>query len=280
MTNKEFVAKLQDIVKNYKTVYLWGGFGAPITESIIDILAKMYPNFYTSARKTALRKLIGKGFFGFDCVGLIKGILWGWSGDKKKTYGGAGYNTGGVPDTTSEGMIALCKGVSTNFAGIQVGEAVWMKGHIGVYIGDGKVIESSPKWANGVQITCCANVKKIAGMNSRTWTKHGKLPWIDYAEKVDKPAETVYTVQRGDTLTYIAQKYGTTYQRLAEFNGIKSPSRIYVGQKIKIPISVEQVAREVIDGKWGNGDARKQKLTAAGYDYKEVQNKVNELLKQ
>lgn len=42
--------------------------------------------------------------------------------------------------------------------------------------------------------------------------------------------------------------------------------------------SVEEVAKEVIAGKWGNGDTRKQKLEAAGYSYSEVQAKVNELL--
>lgn len=40
-----------------------------------------------------------------------------------------------------------------------------------------------------------------------------------------------------------------------------------------------QIAREVIDGKWGVGDTRKKRLTAAGYNYREVQNKVNQLLK-
>ena len=43
--------------------------------------------------------------------------------------------------------------------------------------------------------------------------------------------------------------------------------------------NIEQIAREVIAGKWGNGDVRKTKLTAAGYDYNAVQKKVNELLK-
>ena len=43
--------------------------------------------------------------------------------------------------------------------------------------------------------------------------------------------------------------------------------------------TVEQLAQEVIDGKWSNGEERKNKLEKAGYDYKTVQNKVNELLK-
>lgn len=42
--------------------------------------------------------------------------------------------------------------------------------------------------------------------------------------------------------------------------------------------SIEDVAREVITGEWGNGDDRKERLTAAGYDYDEVQDEVNRLL--
>ena len=43
--------------------------------------------------------------------------------------------------------------------------------------------------------------------------------------------------------------------------------------------SVDEIAREVIKGKWGNGAERKKKLTAAGYDYNAVQKRVNELMK-
>lgn len=42
--------------------------------------------------------------------------------------------------------------------------------------------------------------------------------------------------------------------------------------------NLEEIAREVIDGKWGNGRTRKDKLTAAGYDYSQVQKIVNRIL--
>lgn len=47
--------------------------------------------------------------------------------------------------------------------------------------------------------------------------------------------ETVYTVVAGDTLSGIASRYDTTYQKLAEYNGIANPNLIIVGQKIRIP---------------------------------------------
>ena len=42
--------------------------------------------------------------------------------------------------------------------------------------------------------------------------------------------------------------------------------------------TVDELAKEVIAGKWSAGDERKAKLTAAGYDYSAVQNRVNELM--
>lgn len=50
----------------------------------------------------------------------------------------------------------------------------------------------------------------------------------------------------------------------------------YVEKKLK---SIDTIAKEVIAGKWGNGADRKARLTKAGYNYKEVQARVNKLLK-
>lgn len=42
--------------------------------------------------------------------------------------------------------------------------------------------------------------------------------------------------------------------------------------------SIDELAKEVINGNWGNGTERKNRLTQAGYNYSEIQSKVNELL--
>lgn len=54
---------------------------------------------------------------------------------------------------------------------------------------------------------------------------------------------------------------------------------VYTGKQTIVKKTVTELAKEVIAGKWGNGQDRKNRLTAAGYDYTAVQNKVNELLK-
>ena len=50
--------------------------------------------------------------------------------------------------------------------------------------------------------------------------------------------------------------------------------------KVVYPVkkSIDEIAREVLQGKWGNGAERKNRLTNAGYDYNEVQEKVNKLI--
>lgn len=54
---------------------------------------------------------------------------------------------------------------------------------------------------------------------------------------------------------------------------------VYTGKNTVTKKTITELAKEVIAGKWGNGQDRNGRLTAAGYDYTAVQNKVNELLK-
>ena len=60
-------------------------------------------------------------------------------------------------------------------------------------------------------------------------------PKEEVKEEASNTNEEIYIVKSGDTLSAIARKYGTTYQKLATYNNISNPSRISIGQKIKIP---------------------------------------------
>ena len=55
-----------------------------------------------------------------------------------------------------------------------------------------------------------------------------------FATATTANADSVYTVQSGDTLSGIAEKFNTTYTRLASINNISNPNLIYVGQTLTI----------------------------------------------
>lgn len=281
MKNLEFAQKLRDIATNFKTLYVMGCFGAPMTAAN----KKRYCNNHSYNKKAARTEMIqaaSASTFGFDCVCLIKGVLWGWNGDKTKSYGGAKYATNGVPDIGADAMINVCSDISTDFSNIEVGEAVWMKGHIGVYIGDGLAVECSPKWANCVQITACNC--SVKGYNRRNWTKHGKLPYIEYTAAVPEtdPIEEIAREviagkwHNGAARKSALTKAGYNYAEVqAKVNEILNAEAANPAKK-----SIDLVAKEVIEGKWGNGKPRRVALTQAGYDYETVQARVNELLKK
>ncbi len=217
MRASELVRRHIDVAKNYKTVYMWGCFGMPVTESIIREKAAQYPSWYTAAKQAELRKQIGKSYFGFDCVNLTKGILWGWNGNQNAAYGGAKYAANGIPDVSADGMIAKCRDVSASrWDKLVPGEGLWMPGHWGLYIGDGLAVECTPIWGNGVQITAVLNIGSKSGYNARRWTKHGKLPWVEYdTETVDKAVEAAKETIKAkagladSTIKYLADyKYG------------------------------------------------------------------------
>lgn len=83
----------------------------------------------------------------------------------------------------------------------------------------------------------------IAYMDKDAWLRYAKARGKTQSAQASKPAASkpsastgsrTYTVQAGDTLSGIAAKYGTTYQHLAQINGISDPNVIYAGQVIKI----------------------------------------------
>ena len=94
MNSADFIAKALSIARDYKTSYIWGGLGSPITDASLTRAANAYAKNTEKGWIDAARRYAGnpKAFY-FDCVGLIKAILWGWSGDSARTYGGATYPT-------------------------------------------------------------------------------------------------------------------------------------------------------------------------------------------
>lgn len=117
------------------------------------------------------------------------------------------------------------------------------------------------------------------------------------AAKPDLSKYYTYTIQPGDTLTKIAKVYRTTPDHLAALNGIPDPNKIKAGKVIKVygdvpaakpavqtedKPTVTDMAWRIINGTHGwtgiNGQARRDKLTANGWNADEVQARINQLL--
>ena len=78
----------------------------------------------------------------------------------------------------------------------------------------------------------------------------------------------------------------TSDGRFSGYNGRLDTNYAYIDNfalKEKVNIikkSTAEIVKEVLAGKWGNGDERKRKLEAAGYNYNEIQNEINKQLQQ
>ena len=180
MTAKEFLEKL-NLVLSKKSLYVMGGWGFPLGYS--GNRDRTQSQSYN--RQADRKKLIyaaSNDTFAWDCVGLTKGVLWGWKGDVNAKNGGATYGANGVMDyDAKEMMFKGCTEQSKDFSKIEAGEFLWLDGHCGVYIGDGLAMESTPKWKDGVQVTAVLNIGSKSGYNGRTWTYHGHLKYVDYS---------------------------------------------------------------------------------------------------
>lgn len=310
MNNHELVAQAKNIEANYKTGYVNGCFGASMTPSHKE----RYINNGTdwNARNADTIRGYSEDTFGFDCVGLVKGILWGWSGDYNANYGGATYASNGVPDATIEHLMQGFTDVWNDAQGptIEVGELVATRdwGHIGIFIGDGMCIEATPSWDNGVQTSRCDNVDCFDYPRTRNWDVHCKCRYIDYVaaqnepepqpepEPKPEPQPTPEPTPSADYVDEIARQVCNGYwgngevrkQRLTEagydyrlvqnrVNEMYGAAPVEPSAEPAQDADIERVAREVINGDWGNGQERKDRLTAAGYDYRAVQDLVNEL---
>ena len=55
-TGAQLADKAKDVALNHKTIYMWGVFGAPVTESVIAGKTRQYPSWYTAAKQATFRK--------------------------------------------------------------------------------------------------------------------------------------------------------------------------------------------------------------------------------
>lgn len=219
-SNHEYVNELLKIYNTVKTYYAWGAFGAPANAK--------------NRKRYEVPDTLTPDTFLFDCSGFAyKALPWGWCGDKSKTYGGAQYNKYPLDKPFPEIGIDI----TDDFSTIQPGEVVYMTGHVGVYIGNGKVIECTSAWDNCVMITECTNVGIDTGLkHKRKWLSHGKLPFVSYGQNGLLPIKQYTIAQKGEGLIAIARRCNISFSKIKELNPeIKAPLYIvHLGQKVRI----------------------------------------------
>ena len=144
--------------------YVWGTFGQVLTESLLEQKISQYPSGVGDKEEIIREKWLGGRTA--DCVGLIKSYGWLDADDLRIRYG-----SGGMPDIGADAMYynAQVKGTLDTMPETP-GLAVWRSGHIGVYVGDGEVIEAMGT-AYGVVRTQLAE---------RSWTAWLEIPYISY----------------------------------------------------------------------------------------------------
>ena len=144
--------------------YVWGTYGSVLTESLLDYKIEQYPDGVGTYETFIRANWLGGRTT--DCVGLIKG--YGWLNPDTMTIE---YGTNGMPDLGANQMYynASVSGTIDTMPDIP-GLAVWHDGHIGVYIGDGYVIEAM-NTKKGVVKT------KLEG---RGWTHWLQIEYINY----------------------------------------------------------------------------------------------------
>lgn len=110
-----------------------------------------------------------------------------------------------------------------------------------------------------------------------TQPNDGNADHIGYVESVSGSNITVIEGNKGESVARRVIPVGWGYIR--GYAAPKYDAATVTPAPSTAEKSVEKVAKEVLAGKWGNGEERKNRLKAAGYDYDAVQTKVNQLAK-
>ena len=146
--------------------YVYGTYGTVLNEAQLNSKVSQHPNEVGQYAEFIRQNWLGDRTS--DCVGLIKGYGW-FKADTQELV----YASNGMPDISADTMYenAIEKGTIDTIPETP-GLAVWHKGHIGVYIGNGKVVQAANTTA-GVTLTV---------LGDTAWTHWLKVPYISYMD--------------------------------------------------------------------------------------------------
>lgn len=154
--------------------YVWGTYGNVLDEALLALKLEQYPDNVGGYENFIRNNWLGGRTA--DCIGLIKGYCW-----FDPVICEVDYAVNGMPDIDSDYMYHSIaeKGPIDTIPEIP-GLAVWFPGHIGVYIGNGKVIEAKATYVGVVE----------TDLSEGAWTHWIKIPYIQYIEEPTEPEES------------------------------------------------------------------------------------------
>jgi len=185
-TGAGLAAWAESIVQGGNHVYWYGTYCNPCSTSLLKGKTNQYPAHYGESRQATYKKHIQQGKICTDCVGLIKGYYWEADGVVK-------YKRDGLPDKGAKGMwsAAKIKGKISTMPEIR-GLLVWTenKGHVGVYVGGGYVVEARG-FSYGVP---------RSDMSKRAFKYWGLCPYTTYTEAEEEAARAAMgSTQKAET---------------------------------------------------------------------------------
>lgn len=160
-----------------------------------------------------------------------------------------------------------------------VGDCTGWSDHVGIVVSVSgstiKIIEGNKNDSVGYR-NIAVNGKYIRGFITPKFSSGTSTVTPSTKKSVDEVAKEVLAGAwgNGDARKNALTAAGYNYSEVQA-----TVNRLAGGKTTTPTKSITEVAKEVLAGKWGNGDNRKKKLEAAGYNYSQVQAKVNELAK-
>jgi hypothetical protein len=166
--------------------YVWGTFGHVLTQNILRDKLAQYPDGVGKYEEFIRSNWLNKRTV--DCIGLIKSYMW-W------VTNGPVYNS--KTDVSADGMFALAveKGRLEDMPETP-GLCLWKPGHIGIYIGNGQVIE-----ARGTKYGVIKS--PLTGEGSASWLKWLECPFVEYPPKRKNYIEIIKEYSDGSAEEWI-----------------------------------------------------------------------------
>lgn len=194
--------------------YVNGTFGNILTETLMSQKCSQsggVGQYNTYWKDKYIKKFIGKRVS--DCYGLVKAYVW-WTGENSSPS----YNSNGCVDRNQEGAYSVAKekGPLSTMPDLP-GVILWMKGHVGIYVGNGEFIECAG-CPVGTRKGTLKNGVIISGSKFTHWFKDS---WITYL-----PAEKTFTV--AEAKSYIQQESKIDNNTKAYLSAYKYDESLFV----------------------------------------------------